>query len=82
MIKNRFLFLAILFTVAGILVLYYGKNQNFDFDLIRLGERMPAFAAKDFPRDFYRFNCQNRLRVGGPAAFIANVPHKLYRTEG
>ena len=41
-----------------------------------------VFAAKDFSRDFYRYTCQNRLRVGGPAEYLAKVPDKLYRTEG
>ena len=33
-------------------------------------------------RDFYRYKCENRKRIGGYSHYIQAVPHDLYRVEG
>ena len=33
-------------------------------------------------RDFYRYKCKKRIRVGGLDEYLTKAPHKLYRTEG
>ena len=40
------------------------------------------FQEKEFSRDFYRYSCKNRLRLGGLPEFIAKVPDKLFRIDG
>ena len=40
------------------------------------------FIDENYSRDFYRYYCKNRVRIGGLPEFIRRVPHKLYRTEG
>ena len=33
-------------------------------------------------RDFMRYECKNMKRIGGPADYIKNSPHPLYRIDG
>ena len=37
---------------------------------------------EEHSRDFYRYKCKKRKRIGGYASYLARVPHELYRTEG
>jgi hypothetical protein len=33
-------------------------------------------------RDFFRYKCKNRKRIGGLSHYVSSVPHDLYRVEG
>jgi hypothetical protein len=33
-------------------------------------------------RDFFRYKCNNRKRIGGFSNYLNGVPHNLYRVEG
>ena len=58
------------------LILHFKQSQQ-----LQKIERI-LFEEKDFSRDFYRYTCKNRLRIGGFAKFISKVPDKLYRVDG
>ena len=49
------------------------KNDNSDF-FYKHDELMS--------RDFFRYKCDNRKRIGGYSNYIQAVPHDLYRVEG
>ena len=40
------------------------------------------FDFESLSRDFYRYKCENRKRIGGYSHYIQAVPHDLYRVEG
>ena len=54
-------------------------RQNKEYKNLSQSDR---FLEKEFSRDFYRYSCKNRLRLGGLPEFIAKVPDKLFRIDG
>ena len=36
----------------------------------------------EFSRDFYRYKCNNRQRIGADQKYLKKIPDKLYRIEG
>jgi hypothetical protein len=41
-----------------------------------------SFVETDYSRDFYRYRCKNRTRLGANPMYVNNIPDKLYRIEG
>jgi len=41
-----------------------------------------TFIETDYSRDFYRYKCKNRKRIGANKIFVDIIPDKLYRIEG
>jgi hypothetical protein len=43
---------------------------------------VPSFVETEYSRDFYRYKCKNRKRIGADPTFVNRVPDILYRIEG
>ena len=45
-------------------------------------DKSNSFVETDYSRDFYRYKCKNRIRIGANRMFVDKIPDKLYRIEG
>jgi hypothetical protein len=88
--KNRNILFILVLVLLAIFVLT-SLNLNNNIKLIRPRDTLittpgPSKASvveiDEHSRDFYRYKCKNRTRIGGDAKYLNIVPDKLYRVEG
>jgi predicted small secreted protein len=88
--KNYYSSLIISFVFIGILFLIYktsyleDMNNNFfktksDYYLFKQEDN---FQYHEQTRDFVRYNCRNKVRIGGKKEYIQNAPNNLWRIDG
>jgi hypothetical protein len=65
-----------------ILVQYFRTSNAIDKKMDYLFTKDENFKFLDQTRDFNRYNCRNRVRIGGKPKHIQNAPGKLWRIDG
>ena len=89
-------FLSVIFVAIGFILLLFNIFfiKNFNRNKLELKEtqlynnvpnnidKSNSFVETDYSRDFYRYKCKNRIRIGANRMYVDIIPDKLYRIEG
>ena len=62
--------------------LKYKYNPKLIWDNISNNNRKEDSNKNEMTRDFIRYTCKNRVRIGGQQKFIRNAPNSLWRIDG
>lgn len=60
------------------------QYRRLKYNDLKLSQKLNSKSKLDYvqTRDFMRYECKNMKRIGGPAGYIKNSPHPLYRIDG